>query len=76
MASLLRLSDTIAFRKLNLPALFIYSTEDKIVLAPQIRDAISDWGGPNAEVIINDSSDPNNHILAGDIISPEKTDPI
>ncbi len=72
MASLLRLSDTIAVRKLNLPAFFIYSTDDKIVLAPQIRDAISDWGGSTAEVIINDSCDPNNHILTGDIISPEK----
>lgn len=70
MAALLKLVSRIDHRDITLPALFIYSTHDKVVVPQETTKVIREWGGATEVLIVNDSGDPRHHVLAGDIVSP------
>lgn len=55
------------------PALFIFSDADRIVRADLTREIASRWGGPNEVVPVDDTGDPDNHVIAGDALSPQTT---
>ncbi|MGB7334901.1 MAG: alpha/beta fold hydrolase [Salaquimonas sp.] len=73
MAALLRTLDSVDYSALTLPALFIYSNEDTVVVADKTKEVIKQWGGSKSVTKISDSNDPNNHVIAGDILSPNTT---
>lgn len=73
MAALLKVVDQIDVSKLTKPALFIYSNDDKVVIANKTKSVMKKWGGPVEEMMIVESDDPNNHVIAGDILSPSNT---
>jgi len=60
---------------LNTPALFIVSDEDTVVDAKTTYKVASRWGGLNklVDVKLGPNDDPSSHVLAGDILSPGKT---
>ncbi|SDR26699.1 Esterase/lipase [Pseudovibrio sp. Tun.PSC04-5.I4] len=60
--------------KADIPALFIYSEKDETVDAALTNQAYEKWGAPKQRLLIEESGDPNNHVIAGDIISPENND--
>ena len=55
------------------PALFIYSPKDKVVDHVLTRNVYSRWGGDKGELVLKETGDPSNHIIAGDILSPSTT---
>lgn len=63
-----------ALETLRAPALFIYSPKDEVVSAKAIEKAISKWGGPADSVVLENSGHIVNHIIVGDILSPDTTD--
>lgn len=74
MAALLRTLDSVDYASITKPAFFIYSKKDSVVVADRTEDVIKQWGGRKAVLKINDSMDPNNHVIAGDILSSNTTD--
>ncbi|MEM9968845.1 MAG: alpha/beta fold hydrolase [Pseudomonadota bacterium] len=60
----------------TVPALFIYSKEDRVVLPDATADVVARWGGPTKALhpTLGPLDDPFNHVIAGDIMSPGQTD--
>jgi alpha-beta hydrolase superfamily lysophospholipase len=58
----------------KIPALFIFSDDDKVVRPERTRAIAARWGAPHAIVTVDDSTDPSDHVIAGDALSPNTTD--
>jgi hypothetical protein len=61
----------------NVPALFIFSDEDRVVRAERTRDVIAEWGA-GTQIInpaLGPDDDDSKHVIAGDILSPNQTTP-
>lgn len=64
--------------QMTVPAIFFVSNEDTVVDPTPARRASAQWGAPSelVPVVQVDGDDPGGHILAGDILSPNKTAPV
>lgn len=60
------------------PALFMFSDNDQVVDATATHAAIAQWGGPVTlwQPQLTDADDPAQHVIAGDIVSPNQTAPV
>jgi len=60
---------------IRVPTLMIYSPRDQVIDPAAVVRAFADWGGERKRLVAFDhSSDPSQHVLAGDILSPGSTD--
>lgn len=76
MAELVKLSNKAEIHNIQIPALFIYSEKDAVV-RPDITKAIAEkWGAKTETVLVENSGDPNHHVIAGDALSPSTTQEI
>lgn len=57
----------------KIPALFIFSDSDKVVRADRTREVAQRWGAAHEIVPVDDSGDPQGHVIAGDAMSPATT---
>lgn len=73
MAALTNLAYGAPVEKATIPALFIFSDADKVVSPDRTRDIAARWGGPHEVVPVDDTGDPDNHVIAGDVLSPQTT---
>ncbi|UDL90513.1 alpha/beta hydrolase [Mesorhizobium sp. PAMC28654] len=73
MAALTELAYGAPVEKANIPALFIFSDMDRVVRPDRTREIAGRWGGSHELVPIESSGDPDNHVLAGDALSPSTT---
>ncbi len=75
MATLVAAVGQSDFALAQMPALFIFSDEDQVVVADRTREIAEIWGGPVtlAPMDLGPGIDPSGHVLAGDIISPAGT---
>lgn len=78
LVEMMRLVD---FARARLPlsleagVLTIYSPNDQVVDTERIERSIARIQSPRLETVaVEDSGDPSNHVLAGDILSPENND--
>ena len=64
------------YSKVEKPALFYYSMNDKVVDPKKTKKFISNWGGKSTIKIVklSNKDDKYSHVLAGDIISPNQTE--
>ncbi|MCO5133808.1 MAG: alpha/beta hydrolase [Phyllobacteriaceae bacterium] len=76
MGALLKVVSGIDPASLKVPALFIYSMQDKVVVPERAADVAKAWGGPAQVVNIETADDENHHVIAGDILSPGTTDAV
>lgn len=76
MTSMLKLIKQIDKSQITIPALFIYSPQDQVVVASEIEKVAGEWGGETRLEAIASSQDPYNHVIAGDIMSPGNTDAV
>lgn len=60
----------------TIPTLFIYAMKDKTVDAAKTETVYEAWAEPKSRILIEASGDPNFHVNAGDIISPENNDSV
>lgn len=73
MAALTRLAREAPVEATTIPALFIFSDADTVVRPDLTREIAARWGGPHELVPVEKSGDPDNHVIAGDALSPETT---
>ena len=77
MMNLLDHVNDMDFGQINVPALFVYSPNDRVVNPSRIEAAYEAFGSGLKEIeAIETVEDRNNHVLAGDILSPGSTLPI
>lgn len=76
MAALVRATLAADMSTITIPALALFSPQDRIVDPAATEAVMARWGGPTKTVLVPSSGDPENHVIAGDILSPETTDAI
>lgn len=76
MGALLKEVQALDFSGVDLPALFWFSENDTVVSPDATEDMMRRWGGDVSveRVSVGPSDDPNSHVVAGDILSPEQTE--
>ncbi|RUV54895.1 alpha/beta fold hydrolase [Mesorhizobium sp. M5C.F.Ca.IN.020.29.1.1] len=73
MAALTELAYGAPVEKANIPALFIFSDSDRIVRSDRTREIAGRWGAAHELVPVEDAGDRDNHVIAGDALSPATT---
>ncbi len=77
MMGLVDLVDGLDFARITQPLLVVYSPNDQVVNPALIAKAYPRFGSPIKEMVtLDDVGDPSNHVLAGDILSPDETLPM
>lgn len=61
------------YADVDVPALFILSDQDRVVLPQETRQVAAQWGAPSQILAVEDSDDPDSHVIAGDAQSPSTT---
>ena len=76
MGALVELARERDYAGVDIPTLFLFSDEDRVVLATEIRKIAGRWGGTPvlAPQTLGPGDDRFSHILAGDILSPSMND--
>ena len=75
MMALVKYARGVDVSQVDVPALFIFSTEDQVVSADRTQAIYDAWGGPKERIVpdLSKVGDPSKHVVAGDILSPEAT---
>ncbi len=78
MAAAVKAAAAADYSGVKIPALFVFSDDDKVVNPAATRAVADRWGGPTAvvPVTLGPGDDPNAHVIAGDIRSPGMTDAV
>jgi pimeloyl-ACP methyl ester carboxylesterase len=76
MAALVEAVDESDFSNVQVPALFYFSEDDKVVDPDATIKFLSQWGGPAKAVTVEMGVDDDqySHLIAGDIVSPGQND--
>jgi esterase/lipase len=74
MGALLQTASEINVGAIKVPAIFILSPKDKVVVPAVAQQVYHAWGGPKELVLVDKTEDPFNHVVAGDILSPSNTE--
>jgi len=77
MAAIVKAVADADFSGVSVPALFYYSADDQVVDPERTVAFARGWGGPVtlAEIVLQDGDDQFSHVIAGDIVSPQQTEP-
>ena len=74
MVGLVDIVDKADLNSIKVPILMIYSSKDKVISVPSLKDTFERLGSPNKQLIeFNETEDPDFHALAGDLLSPSST---
>lgn len=73
LAAVTKLAYETPVETVKIPALFIFSDNDKVVRPDRTREIAGRWGAAHELVPVERSDDPHNHVLAGDAVSPSTT---
>lgn len=76
MAALTKLARDTRVEDIKVPTLFVFAETDKVVRPDLTRDRIGRWGAKTGTLIVEDPDDPYQHVVAGDALSPDKTDEV
>lgn len=77
MAALVKAVRELDFSTVTAPVLVSYSESDMVVDGETTTALLADWGGPLTVDVVaapQEGMDPSNHVIAGDILSPGRTD--
>ncbi len=75
MAALVQHAWTRDYRGVDIPALFYFAPDDRVVRGERTEAFAARWGGPVSMVRLPAGADvsPGRHVIAGDIVSPGNT---
>ncbi len=76
MAALTKLARDTKVENIKVPTLFIFAETDKVVRPDLTKERIGRWGAKTETLIVEDPDDPYQHVVAGDALSPNKTDEV
>lgn len=71
MAALTKLAHDAPVEEIGIPAFFVYSAADRIVDAEATADIAARWGALADSLLVEGSGDGQNHVIAGDALSPQ-----
>lgn len=75
LVRLVKQVDALDKTRIEVPTLMLYSTADTVIDPHAVEVNYDAWGGkPKELVVVTGSRDASQHVLAGDILSPETTD--
>jgi len=74
MAALVRLAYESPVETISIPALFIFSDDDKVVRPELTREIAARWGATHELAPVEKNDDPSSHVIAGDALSPSTTE--
>ena len=76
MAAMVKYAKGLDHGVVDIPALFYYSNDDKVVRADLTAEVEAEWGAKTtrATPMLTETDDPFVHVVAGDIMSPGNTD--
>ncbi|MEP4197524.1 MAG: alpha/beta fold hydrolase [Aliishimia sp.] len=76
MAALVKAVSALDHRRATVPAMFMFTDADQVVVADATRGVAAHWGGPVKIInpVLGANDDPSSHVIAGDIVSPEQTE--
>jgi len=76
LGALVKHAKALDFAAIDVPALFYYSDNDRVVMAQATDKVMKNWGGPvvRVEPVMGDDDDPNEHVISGAIRSPSTVD--
>ena len=74
MAALTQLAREAPYEDAQVPALFVFADDDTVVDHSVTRDVAARWGAPHEMRVITESGDKDNHVIAGDALSPSTTE--
>ena len=75
MMGAVRLARSLDLERIDLPFLFIYSPNDQVVDSNETEKVFARLGASHkSRRLIFSSGDPAQHVIAGDILSPQTTD--
>lgn len=73
MAKLVDIAVNTPVERIQIPALFIISDQDKVVQPKLTRQIEARWGGPHRLIAVTNAEDPDQHVISGDTLSPGTT---
>jgi alpha-beta hydrolase superfamily lysophospholipase len=78
MATLMRAARGEDWGRVTVPALFVWSTADKVIDPAWAARVAEAWGGPVTRFnpVLTGADDPYAHVIAGRILSPGQTAPV
>ncbi|MGL6210522.1 MAG: alpha/beta hydrolase [Paracoccaceae bacterium] len=78
MAAAARVSRELDYGAAKMPALFVWSNEDKVIDPTAIAPVVAAWGGPVTQDVrtMQAGDDPYAHVIAGDIMAPGQTEAV
>lgn len=78
MAALVDHARGLDYAVATVPALFLYSEDDRVVSPDATREIAARWAGPAtlSPQVLGEQDDAFDHVLAGDIMSPGMTDDV
>lgn len=78
MAAVVKAVAQLDHSKATVPALFVFSDDDQVVVPAATKAVAAAWGGPTEtyQPTLTDADDPFAHVVAGAILSPNQTDPV
>jgi esterase/lipase len=74
MGALLKVVSALHFEDVKVPLIVFQSRRDAVVVPEMSEQVYNRWGGPRQFVWVQDSGDPSNHVIAGDILSPQNNE--
>lgn len=76
MAALTKLAREVMVENIKIPTLFIFADTDKVVRPDLTKERIARWGAKAETLIVEKPDDPYQHVVAGDALSPDKTEEV
>jgi pimeloyl-ACP methyl ester carboxylesterase len=74
MAAQTKLARDVRVEEIKAPTLFIFAETDKVVRPELTKERIERWGAETETLIVEKPDDPYQHVVAGDALSPNKTE--
>ena len=76
MAALTKLARDARVEDVKIPTMFVFAETDKVVRPDLTRERIARWGAKSGTLIIETPDDPYQHVVAGDALSPNRTEDV
>lgn len=76
MAALTKLARSVMVENIKIPTLFVFADTDKVVQPNLTKERIARWGAKTGFFIVENPDDPYQHVVAGDALSPNKTEEV
>jgi pimeloyl-ACP methyl ester carboxylesterase len=74
MAAQTKLARDVRVEDIKISTLFIFAETDKVVRPDLTKERIARWGAKTDTLVIDKPDDPYQHVVAGDALSPSKTE--